>query len=92
MVQTCCVYGCKSNYDKVKANYVSVFKFPDNIDRKNEWIRKIPNKNLKITKQSKVCIKHFDEKDIIRSDVFPCANGDPDIIVSIIFNTLLTVL
>ena len=26
-----------------------------------EWIRKIPNKDLKVTKNSRVCINHFEE-------------------------------
>ena len=35
-------------------------------------------------------MKHFEEQDLWKYDVFPCSNGDPDIIVSetIRFNEL----
>ena len=83
MVNSCSVYGCKSNYDtKDKGNYVPIFNFPGDSEKRAEWIRKIPNKNLKVTKNSRVCIKHFEEKDIKRFDIFKCENGDPDIMVS----------
>ena len=48
-----------------------------------EWIRKIPNKDMKVTKNSRVCINHFEEKDIKRFVIFKRANGDPDIKVNI---------
>ena len=51
-------------------------------EKRAECIRKIPNKDLKIPKNSRVCINHFEE-DIKRFDVFKCANGDSDIKVSI---------
>ena len=52
-------------------------------------VRKLPIKDFQITKTSRVCIKHFEPHFIKLHDVFPCAIGDPDIIVSIentIFN------
>ena len=83
MVNSCSVYGCKSNYDtKDKGNYIPIFKFPGDSEARAEWIRKIPNKNLKVTNNSRVCIKHFEEKDIKRFDIFKCENGAPDIMVS----------
>ena len=82
MVHKCCVYGCNSNYQSNKKDYQTVFSFPKDEEKCEEWKRRIPNKNLKVTKSTRVCIKHFDEKDIKRYDVFPCANGDPDIMVS----------
>ena len=84
MVNSCSVYGCTSNYNKKdKTNYIPIFTFPDDSEKRAEWIRKIPNKDLKVTKNSRVCINHFEEKDIKRFDIFKCANGDPDIKVSI---------
>ena len=60
MVNSCSVYGCKSNYKTTgNGNYVSVFKFPDNTTKQTEWFRKLPNKDFQITKTSRVCIKHF---------------------------------
>ena len=91
MVNSCSVYGCKSNYKTTEnGNYVTVFKFPDNTTKQTEWLRKLPNKDFQITKTSRVCIKHFEPHFIKRHDVFPFANGDPDIIVSI-DNTILNI-
>ena len=84
MVNSCLVYGCKSNNNnKDKTDYVKIFKFPEESERRAEWIRKIPNRNLIVSKNSRVCIKHFEENDIKRFDIFKCQNGDPDIKVSI---------
>ena len=49
----------------VRFEIVTVFTFPKNETVKNEWIRKIP-RDLTVTKYSVVCIKHFEEDDIIR--------------------------
>ena len=88
---SCSVYGCKFNYKtKRKVNYVTVFKIPDKTTKQEEWLRKLPNKGFQITKTSRVCIKHFEPHFIKRHDVFPCANGDSDIIVSI-ENTILSI-
>ena len=78
MVNACSVYGCTSNYNKMdKTNYIPIFTFFVDSDRKrSEWIRKILNENLKDT-------RNFEDKDIKRFDIFKCANGDPDIKVSI---------
>lgn len=81
MVNACCVFGCKSNTsigDKVIG-----FRFPRNPNRRKEWIAKIPTQNLKITRSTNVCINHFNGVDVERNYIFKCANGDPDIIVSI---------
>ena len=71
MVNSCSVYGCTSIYNKRdKTNYIPIF---------TEWIRKIQNKDLKVIKNSRVCINHFEVNDTKRFDIFKCANGDPDI-------------
>ena len=83
MVNKCCVPGCQSNYKKnhVEYKYVPIFSFPKKEDIRNEWKRKIPRDNLVVT-QNYVCMKHFEEQDLWKCDVFLCSNGDPDIIVS----------
>ena len=48
-----------------------------------EQIKNIPTPNLKASGMTRVCMKHFDDKDIKKSDIFKFRNGDPDIIVSI---------
>ena len=88
----CCAFGCKSNYQYLRKDKretlvnETVFSFP-----KSESLRKeyIPNRDLKITKSTRVCINHSQKDDVITQDIFPITEGEPDIIiVSIIDNTL----
>ena len=69
MVNKCCVPGCRSNYKSIKKGVLfescTVFSFPKNESHRKEWIRRIP-RDLTITKNTVVCIKHFHEEDIIR--------------------------
>ena len=55
MVNKCCVYGCKSNYEvgtkafkesKVKVPHVPTFSFPKDETLRAAWIRKTANKNM----------------------------------------------
>ena len=94
MVYKCCVYGCKSNYEvrtkefkskNIKLPHIPVFTFPKNDDLREEWIRKIPNQDLKVTKNSRVCIKHFHVDDVITEEVFPGKDGQRDVIVSMLY-------
>ena len=85
----------QSNYEKkdVEYKYVPIFSFPKKEDLRNKWKGKIPLENLVVTQNSKVDklkFKHFEVQDLWKYDVFPCSNGDPDIIVSetIRFNEL----
>ena len=93
MVNKCCVYGCKSNYEvrtkafmesKVKVPHVPTFSFPKNETLRAAWIRKIANKNMNVTNNSRVCIKHFHEKDVTTKEVFPAHDGQPEVTVSTI--------
>ena len=43
--------------------------------------KKISRENLIISKHTVVCVKHFKEEDIIRNDIRPGKNGDPDIVI-----------
>ena len=92
MVNKWCVPGCQSNYKKkdVEYKYVPIFRFHKKEDLRNEWKRKIQRNNLVVTQHSKVGMKHFEEQELWKYDVFPCSNGDRDIIVSetIRFNEL----
>ena len=78
----CCVFGCKSNYQYLRKDKretlvnVTVFSFPKSESLRNEWIKNIPNRDLEITKSTRVCINHFHKDDVI-------TQGEPDIIVSI---------
>ena len=50
---------------------------------REEWINKIPTPNLKVSGKTRVCMKHFVDKDTKSSDIFKCRNGDSDVIESI---------
>ena len=68
MVNKCCVPGCKSNNVSLNKNVphvrVTMFRFPKNEKLKEEWLRKIP-REVAITNNTVVCIKHFHEDDIL---------------------------
>ena len=72
MVNKCCVPGCRTNYGIKKGERsVTCFTFPIEEQLKEKWLRKIPRHNLKVSKHSVVCIKHFCESDVIQNDVLP---------------------
>ena len=76
MPYKCCATGCNSNYDK-NTEYVTVFRFPDDIERQRQWIRQIPRANLTVTKYTRICIKHFEERFIRRNyGVVPVLTDD----------------
>ena len=82
MVNKCCVPNCTSNYDsKKEAGFVTCFTFPSKEELKKRWKKKISCENLIISKHTVVCVKHFKEEDIIRNDIQPGKNGDPDIVI-----------
>ena len=62
---------------------VTVFSFPKSESLRKEWIKNIPNRDLEITKSTRVCINHFHKDDVITQYIFPSTEGEPDIIVSI---------
>ena len=65
MVNKCCVSGCRSNYRSSEpATYVPTFSFPKDDFLRNEWIRRINRENLKLTKNTVICLKHFEESDL----------------------------
>ncbi|KAH1021992.1 hypothetical protein HUJ04_011468 [Dendroctonus ponderosae] len=64
MLDRCCVPGCKSNY--TGEEYTTVFHFPRDDQRKQQWLRNIHRENFIPSKFSVVCSKHFEETFIIR--------------------------
>lgn len=67
MPYACCVPGCKSNYES-KGDNVSVFRFPKDETRRTKWVQHIHRKDYVVTKNSRVCIKHFADHFILRED------------------------
>ena len=56
MLQSCSGFGFKSNYNMTdKFSYVTVLQFL-RLDKKDEWLRKIPNKNFSSTLNSTTSI------------------------------------
>lgn len=66
MPRSCSVVGCRSNY-KTESEHVSTFNLPVDEKLKETWLRKIPN-DVRNLKRPQVCMKHFQEKDIIWYD------------------------
>ena len=75
-------WGQEFKSKNIKLPHIPVFTFPKDDDLREEWIRKIPNQDLKVTKCSRVCI-HVD--DVITEEVFPGKDGQPDVTVSILY-------
>ena len=65
MIYTCCIPGCKTGYRSAKnETKIATFSFPTNEEQKQKWIAAIPRKDWQVTKNSKVCAKHFVDSDI----------------------------
>jgi len=83
MPRKCSVIGCRVNYRKRKNDdntnsSVSIFRFPKETARIEEWLRKIPQENLtadKITDNMGVCEHHFDQRFILRDYTFSRPDG-----------------
>ena len=70
MPQTCCAPGCDTgNRSEVKARNpdekISLFKFPQEENRRKLWIARVPRKNWDVSKISYLflCEKHFHKDD-----------------------------
>nr|XP_042912672.1 THAP domain-containing protein 2-like [Parasteatoda tepidariorum] len=62
MPNTCCVTKCNGNYNL--QNKVHIFNFPKNEELLKKWVKAIPRTNLIVTKNTKVCERHFQSDDI----------------------------
>ena len=80
MVSKCCVSNCKSNYDSnLEKGYVTCFKFPTDKTLAGKMVKKNIKRRTYVSKYTVVCIKHFQECDIIKYDILSGKNGDPDL-------------
>lgn len=68
MPRCCSIAGCKSNY-RSEGKAVSTFSLPKDEKLKKKWLRKIPTDFSKVSKPV-ICIKHFREECIIRTEQF----------------------
>ncbi|CAL1264091.1 unnamed protein product [Larinioides sclopetarius] len=64
----CSVPACRGNYDET--NRVAVFGFPNDKCLREKWLHAIPRKDFNITKNSKVCEKHFKDSEVLRNTTF----------------------
>ena len=63
MLDKCCVYKCRSNYDDGPKE--TVFFFPDerkDYDLRQRWIKFVNRDDWKPSKKSCICRKHFEAK------------------------------
>ena len=71
----CCVPGCNSNYESAgKEGKCSTFSFPSDVIIREQWLRNIP-RDIKVTKHTRVCIKHFEEKDVHTHNIHTNTDG-----------------
>lgn len=66
MPRRCSMFGCRSNYDGENESFPT-FSLPKDLEMRENWIRVIPTDISKL-KLPIVCIKHFQESDIVRVD------------------------
>lgn len=66
MVNKCCVVGCTSGY-KSNPEKVMMFSAPKNKIMRKKWQAAIPRRNYTVHDRTYVCIKHFEDKNILRS-------------------------
>lgn len=65
MTKKCIIPGCRSNYfykkkeNKICNVYSKVFRLPKATTEQKLWIKSLPFKNLKLTKDSVICFKHW---------------------------------
>ncbi|XP_049511993.1 uncharacterized protein LOC125940213 [Dermacentor silvarum] len=73
MPKTCCVPGCRSGY-RGTSEKVSLFCLPSDADEREKWKRAIPRQEAGgftfDSQHVRVCEKHFDATDVVRSDEF----------------------
>ena len=73
----------RTNYEIKKGECsVTCFTFPIEEQLKEKWLRKVSCHNLKVSRHTVVCIKHFCESDVIKNDVLPGKHGKPDTLIS----------
>ncbi|XP_047108465.1 THAP domain-containing protein 5-like [Schistocerca piceifrons] len=76
MPEKCCAPGCNSNYKSSKEEgYISVFRFPTEEENRKRWTRNIPRKDWTPSNRSVVCIKHFEECDVSRVEIYKDSDG-----------------
>ena len=74
MPYECCVTGCNSNYNFGEP-YFTVFRFPADVSRQQLWIRRIPRENRVINKNTRICMKHFEDWFLIKNIKFTDKHG-----------------
>ena len=64
MSRKCCVYGCKTNYDRKKCSATSscekipVYRLPSDEQEKNKWIQAVPNADFTVSRNTVICELH----------------------------------
>ena len=67
-VKKCYIPDCRSNYAPSRKNkvieksYVKVFRFPRDASELELWMKMMPYRNLALSKNSVICVKHWPEE------------------------------
>ena len=62
-----------------------VFKFPSIEELRQKWLQNIPRKFDKITPSTRVCIKHFENKDVHSFNIHTNPDGICDYFICKLF-------
>ncbi|XP_022162990.1 THAP domain-containing protein 2-like [Myzus persicae] len=65
MPYKCCAYGC-NNRDGLGKN-IKLFRFPDDDNRKKEWLDLVQRENFTVTKSSRLCSAHFRSSEFVEA-------------------------
>lgn len=69
MPSKCSVSGCRSNYKNEDQHHVTVYTLPRMEPERTRWLDAIPT-DFTGLKNPMICIKHFEERFIIRNDSY----------------------
>ena len=79
MVYTYYIPGCKTEYRSAKTETkIATLSFPANEEQKQKWIAAIPRKDWQVTKNSKICAKHFIDSDVENQSKYYHEKGRED--------------
>ncbi|KAF8771664.1 THAP domain-containing protein 2 [Argiope bruennichi] len=75
MPYKCSVQACRGNYNE--ENKVAVFGYPTDEALRKKWLSAIPRKSSTITKNSKVCERHFKDGEVLyRTTIYKESTGE----------------
>ena len=93
MAYKCRVPGCTSNYNSAgKEGKYNTFGFPQDPVFLQKWLHHIPRHFFNLTKNTRVCIKHFEGKNIHTYNIHTKPDGSTYRVSNILYEKTLCLL